>query len=210
MAIDYGQLWGILGLIGTVGFGLYAISVSRRSAQEARGLLAELKSETAHNFARLRAAVENVTSPHRFESPLPEELAPSATEEAEGGAIESEASEALVVELQRFRLTPAHYLILDAVQRRSVRNIEKLRQEADRYNLPQGWEKGVDNLLSVGLLVGGPEALSVNPRYAKPLYSWLRKNEPTLRALASHYAAHPSGNVSVGERDLVRKLDFSV
>lgn len=108
-------------------------------------------------------------------------------------------SDELRQSLQSFRDYPAHYIVLNGIIRGGLRDFDDSRNVAEKYDFPDEWQDGVENLIKKGVLVYDEDGdgFEVPSQYRALLKEWVERNDSKITALRSVYKARkdqgPSG-----------------
>jgi hypothetical protein len=110
--------------------------------------------------------------------------------------------------LRRFQQFPAHYVVLAAIVRSGAKSEDELRAVAEEYNIPEGWEEGVQNLAEQGLLTRKNGTFEVPEAMKSPLAVWVDRNWQTLSALMASYRRKRAKEVHEEKRALAKRLEY--
>lgn len=136
-----------------------SVPLGSGSAKNVEGTLASIRSE----LARLSEAAPRTTSGLR----LPAKLRTA---------------------LEEFRDHPAHYVAIAAIVRSGAATKGDLESVVPEYQLPMGWEGGVETLIAKGVLeVAEDGSFYVPEEFAGALESWVGLNWHLIRRLIMHY-----------------------
>lgn len=103
---------------------------------------------------------------------------------------------------------PAHYVIVAAIVRSSVESLEGLSAVASEYNLPEGFEGGLDNLIREGVVSGSIGNFHIEEEHQAPLSAWVARNWRTIKKLIDHFPTKEEDGVEPFERELAEEIVF--
>lgn len=102
---------------------------------------------------------------------------------------------------------PALIILIELIIENYVKTEDGVRQYAPKYNLPNGWEGGVDGLIESGVLRGTREAFSVEAEYMVPLNMWLSMNKTQIENIKNLYEYDGSSTSPLEE---ARKISATI
>lgn len=88
-------------------------------------------------------------------------------------------------ELKSFSEYPAHYLVLEAIEKEKVTTRKAFSEIAEAYKIPTGWNTAINNLADKEIiqLNEDEETFEIPSEKLFHITRWLRKNQRTLSKL---------------------------
>jgi hypothetical protein len=110
--------------------------------------------------------------------------------------------------LETFRKLPAHFVVLAAIIRSGAKTIDDIKKVESKFKIPEGYERGIENLLEKGLLESTKDGFKIPDAYNKPLEVWINRNWGLLSQLMNVYVSKEPGPASSDELEIGSMLEI--
>lgn len=88
---------------------------------------------------------------------------------------------------KEWRVFPAHFALLFAVVTERCRSSEDVVKVSKQYSVPTPFDRGLQNLIAKGVLVGNLSDFDVAPALREVLPAWLEANRQVIDELIKYY-----------------------
>ncbi|WP_373032965.1 hypothetical protein [Sulfurovum sp.] len=111
-------------------------------------------------------------------------------------------------QLLEWRDFPAHYLVLACIIKEKITSIDKLEEYESSYNLPSGYQSGLQNLIDSGIINGNINKFSIPIENIDSLSIWVENNWILLEKLMKNYSNKEENTVTDYEKSLAEEFIF--
>ncbi len=94
----------------------------------------------------------------------------------------------LLEKISKWKRAPGLPVLLSLIINETARSSKNVEDNAKTYNLPNGWEAGIDQLLKAGILEGDAKSFKIAPKYEVSLASLIARNTPVIQRLIAVFA----------------------
>jgi hypothetical protein len=119
------------------------------------------------------------------------------------------ATSALNSTLMQLQKTPAYYVILAVIIKENINSLHVLEGVRKKYNLPYGWESGIEHLLKTGIINGTKSHFEVQADYLPNLKDWIIKNSNIINKLIEYYKNAEKKGLTKEEIEIAQEMRFN-